>query len=254
MMPFTSLDDWSLESIRNLLARGGEPGWYDWKEVLRLPKDAYSRICAIASGMANTEGGYIVFGVKDKGATPNDRIVGIELDNEDGHHFGQVIGKVRPNVRFTVKPIKMDSSRGVFVVHIPQSQRRPHMNEHDWKFYQRGDGGNVKAMEYQQVRDLMLLVEERRQRIALLATKVAQYRLIADDIDGFGGSVHQCFDRFDTSFFDTLLIDVWGALPAGPLLTGLMRISQIANRVNSALNLASTASGNGMLQGLEQIA
>jgi hypothetical protein len=172
--------------------------------------------------------------------------------NEDGHYFGQAIEKVRPDIRFTPKTIRMDDKRGIFVVYIPQSQRRPHMNQHDCKFYQRGDGGNAKAMEYQQVRDAMILGKERQRRILLFLAKLGRFRRLADEIRSLGNGVHSCFDRFDTTFYDTLLTDVWPALPDSLLLEKLMAISEAAGRVNNALNLAASPSGHGMQQGLDQ--
>ncbi len=78
-----------IDSIRRLLVRGGEPGWYDWKEVLRLPKEDRPTALHYVCGMANTDGGYIVFGVEGQGATPDDRIVGIGLITRRGMILGR---------------------------------------------------------------------------------------------------------------------------------------------------------------------
>src|SRR5258708_38386240 len=99
-----SLDNWTLEYIEALLtSQGGEPGWFDWKEVLRNPNDPNHkrRLCQVVCAMANANGGFLIFGVADRGATPASRIVGITLDGEEANHFGQVITKIRPDVRFT---------------------------------------------------------------------------------------------------------------------------------------------------------
>ena len=252
MMPFTSIDDWTLDTISDLLARGGEPGWYDWKEVLRAPKESYQRLCTVVCGMANTDGGYVIFGVTDKGAVLEDRIVGIALNNEEGHDFGQMIDKIRPDVRFVPKTILLPNGKGLFVVHVPQSQRRPHMNQRDYKFHQRGDGGNAKPMEYQQVRDLMIDNEERQRKVDLFRVKLAHFYRLAVRVQGHGSGVHGCFDRFDTTFFDNLLVEIWSAIPSGFLVEALMQISESANRINNALNLAATPGMYGAQQGLDQ--
>lgn len=254
MPPFTSIDDWTLDTVRALLTRAaGEPRWYDWKEVLRNPKDPVHnrRLCQVACAMANVDGGFFVFGVTDKGATPDERIVGIPLNGEEANHFGQVIGKVRPDVGFTFTAIPLQNGNGLFIVHVRESQRRPHMNQWDCIFYQRGDGGNTKPMEYQQVRDLMLLEEDRRQKIALFIVKIAQFRAIAERISTFGESIQDCLDRFDTTFYDNLLVDVWGAFPTS-ILPQLMAISEAAQRINNALRIAGTPSESGMMFGLPE--
>lgn len=248
MWPFVDLDHWTIDSIRvRLSGSAGEEGWFDWKEMLRNRHDPKHnrRLCETTCGMANTgDGGFLIFGVADRGETPETRIVGVPLDGEEAHHFGQVVEKIRPNVRFTSKTIEMREGHGIFIVHVSESKIRPHMNQWDGIFYQRGDGGNVKPMEYQQVRDLMVLGEDRRQKVTLLMAKIAQYWRLADRLEMSAGNAHQCFDRFDTTFFDALLVDVWGVLPADWLVQRLMDISEIANRMNNLLDHVAAPTGN----------
>lgn len=253
MRPYSDLGDWTLDTIRAHLSSGeGEPGWFDWKQVLRNPQDPNHnrRMCATTCGMANTGGGgFLIFGVTDKGVTPDARLLGIPLDGEEAHHFGQVISKIRPSVRFTFKTITKEDKRGVYIVHIPESKARPHMNQIDGVFYQRGDGGNVKPMEYQQVRDLMVLGEDRRQKVILLMAKIAQYWRLADRLQNSPDPAYMCFDRFDTTFFDALLVDVWGMLPADWLVQRLMDISETASRMNNILNHVATTESDGRERG-----
>ena len=247
MRPLTSLDDWSLDVIRQLLvSREGEPAWFDFKQYLYNRQDPQSstRLCETACAMANTGGGFIIFGVADKGSTPEAQMVGIEITGEERRDFSKAIVKVRPSVRFDAKPLLLPlrAGRGIFIVHVMSDDvLRPHMNEHDWKFYQRGEGGTSVPMSYQQVRDVMVLSADRRNRIALFTVKVAQYAGIAADIQRYEEpNIRFCHDRFDVTMYDALLIDIWGALPADSLLSQLMEIARTARRMNNILDFAGT--------------
>jgi hypothetical protein len=241
MPPFGSVDDWNLEIVRDLLADStGEPGWYDWKEVLRNRQDPKhnERLCKVACAMANTGGGFIVFGVANKGSAPENRIVGIDLDGEEGHDFGQIIDKVRPRIRFSGKPLSMPSGHGLFVVHVPESGLRPHMSQWDGVFYQRGDGGNTRPMEYQQVRDLMTFTEERRRQMTLLRIEIRQIRDIAKNLQRavfnerpFTSRVH-----FDVSGIRPVLANICGMLPSDDLLSTILSIVQLAQFINTHMD------------------
>src|ERR1051325_3682912 len=77
-----TLNEWSLPTIRALLtANCVEDGRFDWKEMFPLDQRGKDRLVRCATSMANAGGGFIVFGVADKGS-PEQRIVGVQTDHE----------------------------------------------------------------------------------------------------------------------------------------------------------------------------
>src|SRR5215813_6369699 len=79
------LEDWKYETIEYLVKNYEfEPGTFDYKDVLNPSgpnqNNYLASIRQTACSMANTGGGFILFGVKDRKvavATPEDRITGI---------------------------------------------------------------------------------------------------------------------------------------------------------------------------------
>jgi hypothetical protein len=105
-----------------------------------------------ACSMANTDGGYILFGILDQkqsGNTTEERIKGIPCSGDMLKEFGDKLLGVQPEIHFTASstPIRLPETpdQGIFVVHIPRSPRRPHMDETSHIFYRRGHGGACPA-------------------------------------------------------------------------------------------------------------
>ena len=95
-------------------------------------------VCAFA----NTEGGFLIFGIKDnRELSLAERIIGIDPKRDFPREFGDKIrDKIDPPVYFEFKnpPIKIPNSTNVIhVIKIPQSSERPHMVVHDRRFYYR---------------------------------------------------------------------------------------------------------------------
>src|SRR5260370_31764511 len=108
----SDLNQWDYSTIYELVSqREFEPGLYDFKEVLNgtgtneRRKDLNESICRTVCGMANADGGYIIFGVKDQKKYPNleteQRIVGIPRTSEYFKEFGNKISGIQRNVYCT---------------------------------------------------------------------------------------------------------------------------------------------------------
>ena len=138
------LEDWTYETVEHLVkTREYEPGAFDYKDALNptgsgeYQENHRDSIRRTVCSMANISGGgFIIFGVKDrrnvKGAdTIEDRIVGIPPDGELLKRFGDKIAAIQPDVHCEPIPRAIDvphaPGRVIFVVRVPQSQRRPHM-------------------------------------------------------------------------------------------------------------------------------
>ncbi len=237
------LEDWTYETVEYLVKKYDfEPGTFDYKDVLNpTGSDRNSYISSIrrtACSLANTGGGLILFGVKDRRVpfvTLEDRIPGIPIVGDLLKEFGDKIVAVQPEIYFEavpqVLPLRTDLSRGVFVVYIPQSQRRPHMDLSNGVYYRRGEGGSAVAMSHYEVREQMMNTEDRKQKVNLLRLELAQYMEIALDVRSEMNSTNY---RFDVSAFKVLLAEVCGLISSS-LLRTLLNVPKKANVINKRL-------------------
>jgi hypothetical protein len=246
------LDDWTFETIVEIVRTAAfEPGRFDFKEVLRPEREEEKhfneKICRTVGSMANSEEGYVLFGVKDRAqpvATSEDRIVGIPLHAELRKEFGDKLSMLRPEVSWDAIPAPLplphDGTRGVFVVRIPLSQRRPHMLWPTGVFYRRGDGGAAVIMDVYEVRDQMLLTEERLRKVTLLRLELAQYRQLVARLTALNLDVAESPLRFDSGAFKPILADICSLLPANdPLLSDLLQVPADAQAVNETLGFGT---------------
>jgi len=245
------VDQWDYATIFEL-ATGNEyePERYDFKEILNPTKGSADyagthakNISKAVCSMANGNGGYIIFGVKDPkkhAALPAEqRIVGIPRSSETLKEFGNKITDIQPNVhcipRRRLIDLPNDGTKGIFVVHVPTSPRRPHMVEPEGIFYIRGSGGSAEPMRYYGVRDQMLYTEGRLQKIRLLRLKIEQLRKqVNKSYNGYEWEKELAQSRrYDTNSFETLLADVCDLIPAETgLLNKLLELARTANDLN----------------------
>src|SRR5712692_4037161 len=210
------LEDWTYDTVVNLVKKYEfEPGTFDYKDVLNpIGPEQNKYIASIrrtACSMANTGDGFILFGVKDRGiavAALEDRITGIPIGGDLLRVFGNKIETVQPEIYFEavpqVLPLRTEPSKGVFVVYIPQSQRRPHMALPEGVYYRRGENGTAVPMTHYEVREQMMYTEDRKQKVNLLRLELAQYREIAIHVQS---EVNGTNYRFDVSAFKVLLAE-----------------------------------------------
>jgi hypothetical protein len=232
-----------------------EAGQFDYKEVLNASGSA--KDSALASlrrtvcSMANADGGYVLFGILDRNrkvAAPEGRIVGIPIQNDLLKEFSDKIKVIQPDVPFealpSAVPLPSDNSRGVFVVYISQSQRRPHMLsgtgfQGAGVFYRRGAGGTAETMRLHEIREQMIHTEDRLQQIVLLRLELTQYRNLAELLLGASDAQLQgTIRRFDASGFKPLLATVCGLLPEpGSLLADLLEVPMYTGAINRLLDI-----------------
>lgn len=155
----TDISQWDYNTINRLVTqRDAEPGIYDFKEALSGTGSDVNKqqlnesIRKTACAMANADGGYIIFGVKDPKKYPDltaeQRIVGIPKSSEYLKEFGNKISSIQRELP-CVYPDRLieipgDDTRGIFVVHIPLSPLRPHMIA--GTFYKRVSTGRANGL------------------------------------------------------------------------------------------------------------
>jgi hypothetical protein len=246
------LEDWTYETVEHLVqTHDFEPGIFDYKDVLNptgtdehYKENHRNSIRRTVCSMANTDGGFIIFGVKDRKNvqgtdTLEDRIPGIPLNGELLSEFGSKIAVLQPDVHCEpipqAIPVPHRPGKGIFVVRIPQSQRRPHMvffeGGRGGIYYKRGEHGAAVAMSHSEVREQMMYTEERMKKVTLLRLELAQYMRITAYVKS--DTVWTLY-RFDVSAFKVLLAEICGLLPAN-ILSTMLDIPQEANIMNRRL-------------------
>jgi hypothetical protein len=250
------VDDWTFDTLIAIVRKYEfEPGSFDYKGVLVLPRTDTTRddylisIRRTVCSMANADGGFILFGVRDRAtnvSSPDDRIIGLPLGGDLRKQFAEKISTIERLVYFEASPVPIvlpaNSERGVFIVYISQSQLRPHMDKTTGAFYRRGAGGKADKMNFYEVREQMIYTEDRLQKVTLLRLEIAQYQELITEMLAVGPYVLVTRYRFDTGAFKILLADICSLLPpATDIVRQLLRIPLDANAVNQSIYPASFA-------------
>lgn len=172
MTPFVArqLDAVDLSDLEGLVDRQiPESLHLDYKELLQIDgRDARLEFLKDISAFANSDGGFLIYGIKegrDSTGKPNglpSSIPGFEIPNVDALML-QLSNIVRDGIDerlfgradFHVAPLS--EKRGVLIVRIPPSLRKPHMISFagDRRFYHRTNVG-CEPMSTAQIRDAVL--------------------------------------------------------------------------------------------------
>ena len=239
------LSAWTYETVEHVVRTYEyEPGRFDYKEVLTpsmAKPEALRSLRVAACGMANADGGFILFGVADRKvpvSNPLDRICGLDIGVDSAKEFADKVQIIEPTVHFNATPAPIplphDGRRGIFVVHIPRSPLRPHM--FDNRFYRRTPGGTGEPMGVYEVREQMVSTEERLRKVLLLRLEMAT---CVGTIPGLRQALQlgaSTAARFDLSAFKPLLADVCVLLPQDAiLLARLLHIPVLAAMLNNQI-------------------
>jgi len=209
MIPY-ELEDWNYEVIKKLIESNFfETNKFDFKED--IPKEIEKTVCAFA----NTEGGFLIFGIKDdRELSFTERIIGIDPKRDFPREFGDKIrDKIDPPVYFEFKnpPIKIpNSTKVIHVIKIPQSPERPHMVVHDRRFYYRTNKGN-DVMTRNQIKDTFLGWELRRQKLRLLFIELLSNKKQIESMIIPENKIKEVYSlvTLDSSIIQTLLVETY---------------------------------------------
>jgi hypothetical protein len=180
----SNLDAWTLDAIRALIGEGVfEDRIFDFKE--RLPdsrdRDGQERIVTACAAFANTDGGFLVFGVDDHRAhsVPN-RLVGIDRTVQFAEQFDVYPQRCTPAVKFgPIKTLSIDNGRLILVIQVPRDST-PHATgspQNGFRWPCRTDGGRTEFMGYEEIKKRILTVHGREAAVREL---VAELEELAD--------------------------------------------------------------------------
>ena len=160
----------NLEIIKRLVDNKIQEGkLIDYKESLSvLTGDEKKEFLADVSSFANTEGGNLIYGVKEVDGIPTD-ICGFKVDSIDTEIL-KLDNLIRdctdPRVQGTlINYITLESGQFVLVICIPKSFNPPHVVKYGshWRFYSRNSAGKYQldVAELKSIINLSSTVQER---------------------------------------------------------------------------------------------
>lgn len=189
MIPET-LEGWDLRAILSLLAQGVfESDRFDFKESLPDPRNEPEKLglrktCA---ALANSAGGFLVFGVKDQKDLPHEqRVAGFEATFDLPERFGNFPAQCEPSVSWIFKnpPVVLPNGRCVHVVQVPKGRSGPHAVPDGGRllFFKRTSKGN-EHMSYHELRSMFVDGARRHSDLALLSTEIQRIGELAREIN-----------------------------------------------------------------------
>lgn len=219
------LQDWTLDLVREIANSAmTENDWFDLKANLQAQPEHQRKIVA---AFANTQGGFLVFGVT------SDRAVNGVSNTELPRDFGSKLTHgLSPSVAFRFgNPLTVSQTASVWICEVPRSQRGPHavlVNDH-WVFPRRTESGSNVSMNVEEVRLAFQDTETRRSKLALVASELELIEAIAKRLlDNTAAEPTTLVNywtfgtRYPTTLLDTVLGDAftllasdtetWGAL------------------------------------------
>jgi hypothetical protein len=225
-----SLAEWSLDIVREIAVSGiAENDWYDFKADLQ-PADHQRRIVA---AFANTQGGFLVFGVNG-----NREVVGVNSP-ELPRDFGIKLTKdLFPSVGFEfAPPLVLDGGSSVWVCHVPRSKRGPHavVQNESWVFTRRTESGSNVSMNVEEIRGAFLDSGRRASELAWLKAEVARIHDLAQmkmQSPGEAWTLDMLLSPFAADQLRTLVVSVFSYLDNGTDL--LKDIQELVRRAGIA--------------------
>jgi len=208
-----SLADWNLDLVREIAASGiSENDWYDFKADLQTA-DHQRKIVA---AFANTQGGFLVFGVNN-----NRQVVGLDKP-ELPRDFGIKLSKdLFPSPGFEFgPPMRLDGSSSVWICQVPRSKRGPHavLQNDSWVFLRRTESGSNFSMNVEEIRGAFLDSGRRASELSWLRAEVVRIRALAQlrmESPCNVWELDMLLSRFNAGQLSTMLVSVFSYLDNG---------------------------------------
>ncbi|HTE85697.1 MAG TPA: ATP-binding protein [Dehalococcoidia bacterium] len=261
---------WTLAAIEHLLDQGySESDTFDFKEALPHSNDeaGKQRLAKACAAFANSAGGFLVFGVRDKTDSnghviaPEQRLVGVQANVDLLENFGNYPLKCTPSVvwKFRNPALPLSNGNLVHVIEILKGLNGPHaITDRDspvfWKRTNKGD----EPLTYEDLQSAFIGEQRKRGASQVLRSELAQVRQHAEQLRG-GADVERYYYRFDIAALKAAISEVCSLLSmAESLLSALSEVMETGTRLNGMLNRAASggdpAGGYGQQLTLQQLA
>lgn len=239
----TSLSEWCVESVHGLAQQGVfESDRFDLKEMLPDSRDdrAKNRLVKACAAFANSDGGFLIFGVKDdKNLPAEQRLVGLAPTLDFPANFGSYPARVQPSVSwgFRNPAVTLSSGNLIHIVHIFPRKGSPHAlpDSDRWAFCKRTAMG-TETMSYQEIRDGFIDARRIRRDVSWLKSEIGRVRGIAQELNlGAHGQRDQqdfLFTRFRTGRLRDLVRSVFDVVGSDQQLVEWLE--QIMDRCEKA--------------------
>ena len=247
MIPRT-LTDWSPNVVVTMLTRGlFETDRYDNKVMLPHRQDdvATKRLRRTCCAFANSDGGFIVFGISDdRKLAAEDRLVGLDANQDFPQEFGNYPRNCFPSIEwnFLNPPLSLDSGKVLHVVEIPKSWKAPHATgdrDQGWRFTKRTNQGN-EGMTIEEVRSGFLGLYEKRLKLQLLHAELAALKQNAKSAYITGEDIEDQYSlvSFDVHVIESILADTYSITASdSELLQALAQIRQVTRLANNKIHM-----------------
>ena len=260
MIPET-LAAWTLEAVRQLLQMGvAEDELFDWKEMVPPAADEGGklRVKEALAAFANSDGGFLILGVKDDRAlSVDERVVGIEKQDAQLGRLNEYANSCDPPVRWLPKnlPIEQRPGNGLVVVQVPPSLRRPHrvVDRGRSSFPVRSQGA-TRQMTMTELRTQFADQSRRRRVLTFALSEVERIGRHAEEInlaaratgrDMVERGIDWWMTRYDSDLLASMLSELVEMLD-GPELEGLhilMRDERASDRIATDFSYIRTQFG-----------
>lgn len=93
----------------------------DYKDSRAIRKDARDEIAKDVSAFANSDGGVLIYGVREKGHLPIEMDNGVD-DSECSREWVEaaVMARITPRVEVKITPTPVSSGRSMYVIEVPK--------------------------------------------------------------------------------------------------------------------------------------
>lgn len=264
MIPKT-LNEWTLESIRALLEQKVfESDSFDFKEKLPHSGDtkAKGRLRKSCCAFANSDGGFLIFGISDSRDVPaKDRFVGIESSFDFPESFGNYPKMCDPSIQWEFRnpALVLENGKHIHVVYIPKSWKSPHATgsqDSGWHFIKRTNKGN-EGMGVHEIRHLFLGFYEKRLKLGLLKSELIEICETAktcfyDAEDKI--SDYYSLSTFELNVIESIISDTYSITVSQPkLLQALSKVRKQTRNANTRIRLLHNFVGLPMTNTKEKV-
>jgi hypothetical protein len=203
-----TLEEWNYDVVKELAEIGQvETDRHDFKFNFS-DADSHTKLCC---SFANSKGGFIVVGVKERSG----RFIleGIDPDPEIASKFGQKLKSI-PSIVFR-NPLLIripESTRALYVFHVPLSSERPHIpSDSDKRVFWKRINTGCEQMTLEEIRTQFMNYEERREKIKLLLLELIDNK---DQLSSFLNVPEGQYSliTLDASVLDRLLVDIYSVV------------------------------------------